>query len=109
MSAFTSKAQNIAKLPGQCRNGYLCKVSNTEDSSADDYYVKFEVSSTIDLWKNSTAYSVGDKVINDNRVYVCDDAGTSHASNTGPSGTGNNQTDGGARWDFDSNLSGAGT
>ena len=109
MSAFTSKAQNIAKLPGQCRNGYLCKVSNTEDSAADDYYVKFEVASTIDTWKNSTAYSVGNKVINDNRVYVCDQAGTSHASNTGPSGTGANQTDGGARWDYDSNLSGAGT
>ena len=46
MYAFTDTAQNISKLPGQCKDGYICKVSNTEDSDSDDYYVKFKVSGT---------------------------------------------------------------
>ena len=44
--AFTDSAQSIAKLPAQCKDGYICKVSNTEDSEADDYYVKFSSSGT---------------------------------------------------------------
>ena len=39
--AFTTQAQNISKLPGSCKDGYICKVSNTDESDADDYYVKF--------------------------------------------------------------------
>jgi len=46
MYAFTDTAQSIAKLPAQCKDGYICKVANTEDSEADDYYVKFKVSGT---------------------------------------------------------------
>ncbi len=46
MYAFTDSAQNIAKLPAQCKDGYICKVSNTDDSEADDYYVKFSSSGT---------------------------------------------------------------
>ena len=42
--AFTDSAQSIAKLPAQCKDGYICKVSNTDDSKADDYYVKFSSS-----------------------------------------------------------------
>jgi len=41
LEAFTTTAQNISKLPGTCKDGYLVKVSNTEDAAADDYYVKF--------------------------------------------------------------------
>ena len=44
--AFTDTVQNISKLPGQCKDGYIVKVSNTEDSNADDYYVKFITSGT---------------------------------------------------------------
>ena len=44
--AFTDTVQNISKLPGQCRDGYIVKISNTEDSQADDYYVKFITSGT---------------------------------------------------------------
>ena len=44
--AFTSSVQNISKLPGSCKDGYICKVSNTEDADADDYYVKFITSGT---------------------------------------------------------------
>ena len=41
LESFTDKAQNISKLPGTCKDGYIVKVSNTEDATADDYYVKF--------------------------------------------------------------------
>ena len=44
--AFTSTVQNISKLPGQCKDGYIAKVANTEDSDSDDYYVKFITSGT---------------------------------------------------------------
>ena len=41
LEAFTDKAQNISKLPGTCKDGYIVKIANTEDAEADDYYVKF--------------------------------------------------------------------
>ena len=41
LEAFTDTVQNISKLPGTCRDGYIVKVANTEDADADDYYVKF--------------------------------------------------------------------
>ena len=51
-------------------------------------------------WQASTAYAVGDVVSNDSdKVYTCDTAGTS-AGSGGPTGTGANITDGGARWDY---------
>ena len=56
-------------------------------------------------WKACTAYAVGDTVHNYNgNVYVCDQAGTS-AGSGGPTGTGSNITDNGARWDYDATLS----
>jgi lysophospholipase L1-like esterase len=51
-------------------------------------------------WQASTAYVIGDKVINDSgKVYVCDQAGTS-ASSGGPTGIGSNIADGTSRWDY---------
>ena len=51
-------------------------------------------------WAASTAYTVGDVVVNDSdKVYVCDTAGTS-AGSGGPTGTGANITDGSTRWDY---------
>ena len=41
LSVITSTAQNISKLPSMCKDGYICQISNTEESEADDYYVKF--------------------------------------------------------------------
>jgi len=32
---------NVSKLPPSCKDGYIAKVSNTEESESDDYYVKF--------------------------------------------------------------------
>ena len=34
-------ARDISTLPEECFDGYVLKVSNTEDSEADDYYVRF--------------------------------------------------------------------
>ena len=57
-------------------------------------------------WSTNTAFSVGDTVHNDSgKVYVCDQAGTSASSGNGPTGTGSNITDNGARWDYNSDLS----
>ena len=41
MYAFTDAVQNVSKLPAFCKNGYIVKVSNTENAGEDDYYVKF--------------------------------------------------------------------
>jgi len=51
-------------------------------------------------WVASTAYVVGDKVVNDSgKVYQCDTAGTS-AGSGGPTGTGADISDNSARWDY---------
>ena len=51
-------------------------------------------------WAASTAYVVGDKVVNDSgKVYQCDTAGTS-AGSGGPTGTGADISDNSARWDY---------
>ncbi len=41
MRAVKGFARDISKLPDQCFDGFVLKVSNTEESDADDYYVKF--------------------------------------------------------------------
>lgn len=41
LSVITSTAQNISKLPSMCKDGYICEIFNTEESEADNYYVKF--------------------------------------------------------------------
>jgi hypothetical protein len=41
MSSLKGVARDISKLPDQCFDGYVLKVSNTDESDADDYYVKF--------------------------------------------------------------------
>ena len=41
MTAIKGQARDVADLPDQCFDGFVLKVNNTEDSDADDYYVKF--------------------------------------------------------------------
>ena len=55
LNAFTTTVQNISKLPGTCKDGYLVKIANTEDAEADDYYVKF-------ISSGATAGNVGSGV-----------------------------------------------
>ena len=42
MSVIGQKAQDIARLPAMCKQGYVAQISNTADLETDDYYVKFE-------------------------------------------------------------------
>lgn len=45
LRAVKGFARDISKLPEQCFDGYTLKVSNTEESDADDYFVKFNTQS----------------------------------------------------------------
>lgn len=60
------------------------------------------ITTTQSKWAISTAYTVGNKVVNPNNgnVYTCTTAGTSASSGTGPSGTGTGITDNGAVWSY---------
>tara|TARA_R100000278_G_scaffold106836_1_gene83451 strand:+ start:5510 stop:8254 length:2745 start_codon:yes stop_codon:yes gene_type:complete len=42
MTVIKDTANDIAELPFQCFPNFICKVKNTQDSTADDYYVIFE-------------------------------------------------------------------
>ena len=42
MTAVKGRAQDISQLPSQCFDGFSLEVVNTNDSDADDYYVKFK-------------------------------------------------------------------
>lgn len=58
-------------------------------------------------WTANTAYALNATVTADSgKMYICDQAGTSAASGSGPSGTGANITDNGARWDYVSATAG---
>lgn len=41
IDVIKNTAQNISKLPENCKDGYIVKVANTEEAEADDYYVQF--------------------------------------------------------------------
>ena len=41
MTIIGRTAIDISRLPTQCKNGYVVQISNTENSDADDYYLKF--------------------------------------------------------------------
>lgn len=57
------------------------------------------VGDTTQPWTASTTYIVGDLVVNDGNVYVCDTDGVSDTSG-GPSGTGTDIGDGSTQWDY---------
>ena len=42
MRVMQSTVNDVSLLPSQCRDGYLVKVSNSQESEDDDYYLKFE-------------------------------------------------------------------
>ncbi len=52
-------------------------------------------------WTGSTSYAVGNRVKNDNKSYICTQAGTS--GSTGPTGIGMSIVDNQARWNFECN------
>ena len=42
MRVMQSSVQSVTELPGQCKDNYIVKVSNAQESDEDDYYLKFE-------------------------------------------------------------------
>ncbi len=98
LNVMTTEVDDVADLPKQCKHGYVVKVRNSE-SDKDDYYVKFIGSLIIKSWIAIRLYSVGDEVVNCGKKYVCTQSGISGSSG-GPTGTGNNIVDNGAKWDY---------
>ena len=41
MKVLGLNAQDISDLPGECRDGFITQVTNTENSENDDYWMKF--------------------------------------------------------------------
>ena len=42
MRVMQSSVNDVSLLPSQCKDGYLVKVENSQESDKDDYYLKFE-------------------------------------------------------------------
>ena len=42
MRVMQHEVNDVSKLPAQCRHGYIVKVSNSQQSDEDDYYLRFE-------------------------------------------------------------------
>ena len=41
MRVMQSEINDVSKLPTQCKHGYIVKVTNSQQSDEDDYYLKF--------------------------------------------------------------------
>ncbi len=41
MNVIGNTAQDVSRLPAQCKHGYVAQVANSENLEADNYYVKF--------------------------------------------------------------------
>ena len=41
MNIITKDVNDVAKLPAQCKHGFIAKVTNSENNNNDDYYLKF--------------------------------------------------------------------
>jgi hypothetical protein len=57
--AYKGSVGTVADLPPACEDGFIFKVSNLENASGDDYYVKFEVdgsgASGSGIWEETVA------------------------------------------------------
>ncbi len=42
MRVMQSSLNSISDLPGQCKHGYIVRVSNAQESEEDDYYLRFD-------------------------------------------------------------------
>ncbi|ADP00167.1 tail tube protein B [Cyanophage NATL2A-133] len=41
MNIIGNTAQDVSRLPSQCKHGYIAQIANSENVDADNYYVKF--------------------------------------------------------------------
>tara|TARA_R100001530_G_scaffold91674_1_gene63712 strand:- start:4112 stop:7288 length:3177 start_codon:yes stop_codon:yes gene_type:complete len=48
MRVVTDNTNDVSNLPNQCKNGYLVKITNSQDTRADDYWLKFEAYNGLD-------------------------------------------------------------
>ena len=48
MRVMQSSVNDVTRLPNQCKDGYIVKVSNSRMSEEDDYYVRFDGENDID-------------------------------------------------------------
>ena len=46
ITVFQDKVKTQSELPAQCKNGYIVKIVNATDLTADDMYVKFETTNS---------------------------------------------------------------
>ena len=49
MRCFQSSVNDVQKLPNQCREGYIVKVSNALRADEDDYYLKFKAEGDVNV------------------------------------------------------------
>ena len=42
MRVMQNEVNDVSKLPSQCKHGYIVKVTNSQQSDEDDYYLKFK-------------------------------------------------------------------
>tara|TARA_Y100001963_G_scaffold84934_1_gene117614 strand:- start:1967 stop:7441 length:5475 start_codon:yes stop_codon:yes gene_type:complete len=80
------------------RSGTTITVSSAAHGYAAGDYIRFDFDNY--EWKTHTAYTSGDKIINDGKHYTSDTTGTSAGAGDGPSGTSANIVDGTTRWDY---------
>ena len=45
MTVINRTCVDVSRLPAQCRNGYVVRISNSENTESDNYYLKFETDS----------------------------------------------------------------
>ena len=48
MRVVTDVTNDVSNLPNQCKHGYMVKVTNSDDTTADDYWLKFEAYNSLD-------------------------------------------------------------
>ena len=48
MRVMQDEVNDVSKLPIQCKHGYIVKVSNSQKSDEDDYYLKFKGDNNLD-------------------------------------------------------------
>lgn len=89
-NAITSDTN--AAATGRPSFARLVESNANSNATVMDYWCAF-------AWIASTAYAVGDNVVNAGNQYRCTVAGTS-ASSGGPTGTGGSITDGGVTWTY---------
>ena len=49
MTVISKTCTDISRLPNQCRKDYVVRISNSENTESDNYYLKFETDSNEDI------------------------------------------------------------